>query len=115
MTVNAYIFMWSCEGIESIIPISRYEHWDQEQLINMLREEPVKPNPLNNIVNTLIMRAKFNTQRHYEIYVVDCHSDLTEEFWHQQWQEHPQFTADLIRDRGIKLYSDRYLKQAVIV
>lgn len=110
MTVNAYIFMWSCEGIESIVPISQYEHWDQQQLINRLKEEPIKPNPLNHIYNSLTMRARFNSHRNYEIYAVDCHSDLTEEFWHQQWKENPQFTADLIRDRGVKLHSDRSLK-----
>ena len=115
MTTNAFIFMWSREGIESIIPITQYEHWDEEQLMNILKEEPVESNPLNSILSRLKMRAKFNSHRHYEIYAVDCHVDLTEEFWKLQWEQHPQFTADLIRERGVKLYSDRATERSLIV
>lgn len=107
MTTNAFIFSWDQHGIESIVPISQYEHWDKQNLMNMLGDKPTKKNPLDSIVHSLIIRARVNSQRHYEIYAVDCHPDLDEEFWRKQWNEHPQFTADLIRDRGHKLYSDR--------
>lgn len=107
MTTNAFIFSWDQHGIESIIPITKYENWEKQNLIRMLKEEKVERNPLNGLVQRLILRARFNQQRHYEIYAIDCSPELDEEFWREQWREQPQFTAELIRERGHKLYSDR--------
>ena len=115
MTTNAFIFSWDCDGIESIVPISQYENWDAQQLINLLKEQKRKPNPLNSILRNLILRAQFNPQRHYEIYTIDCDKELDEKFWREQWEELPQFTADLIREKGHKIYSNRQTKQPVIV
>jgi hypothetical protein len=107
MTKNAFIFSWDQEGIEAIIPITQYEHHDKQNLIRMLGEKPVARNPLNSIMQSLLLRAKFNPQRHYEIYAVDCVEDMDEVFWREQWEEYPQATAELIRERGHKIYSDR--------
>lgn len=107
MTANAFIFSWDQYGIESIVPITQYEHHDKQNLIRMLSNKPKQKNPLDDIVRSLILRAKFNQQRHYEIYAVDCHPDLDEAFWRDQWKLYPQETAELIRERGHKLYSDR--------
>jgi hypothetical protein len=115
MTTNAFIFSWDMYGIESIIPISQFEHWDKENLILLLKEQQTKKNPLDIIVRNLILRAQFNTQRHYEIYAIDCESSLDENFWRQQWEQNPQFTADLIRERGHKLYSDRQTQKSIII
>jgi hypothetical protein len=107
MTTNAYIFSWDNLGIESIVPITQYEHHDKQNLIRILSEKNSEPNPLNNILRMMLMRARFNTQRHYEIYAIDCDSSMDEQFWRDQWEEFPQQTAELIRDRGHKIYSDR--------
>jgi len=106
-TKNAFIFSWDHMGIESIVPISQYEYIEQQNLIRILSEKPTERNPLDSIVQRLIMRAKFNSQRHYEIYAIDCTEEMDEEFWREQWEEYPQATAELIRERGHKLYSDR--------
>jgi hypothetical protein len=106
-TKNAFIFSWDQLGIEAIIPISQYEHIEQQNLIRILSEKPTLQNPLDNIVRSLLLRARYNSQRHYEIYAIDCTEEMDEKFWHEQWQEYPQTTAELIRERGHKLYSDR--------
>lgn len=113
MTTNAFIFSWYEEGIESIIPITQYERHDKENLLRLLKEEKSIANPLDVIVRNLLIRAKMNSHRHYEIYAIDCDKDLDEEFWRQQWEENPQFTADLIRERGHKLYSDRFKENSI--
>lgn len=115
MTNNAFIFSWDNQGIEAIIPISQYEHHDKQNLIRILKDQSTQKNPLDNIIRSLILRAKFNTHRHYEIYAIDCDSSLDEKFWRKQWTEEPQFTADLIRERGHKLYSDRQTQKPVIM
>jgi hypothetical protein len=114
MTTNAFIFSWDCNGVESIVPISQYEHIDRENTLRILKEEELLANPLDTIIRTLILRAHVNPQRNYEIYAVDCDSSLDEAFWREQWISNPQFTADLIREKGHKLYSDRATKSRVI-
>jgi hypothetical protein len=114
MTKNAFIFSWDQEGIEAIVPITEYEHHDKQNLMRILREQPTKRNPLNGIIQHLLLRARFNPQRCYEIYAVDCDEDMDEKFWREQWEEYPQETADLIRERGHKLFSDRRTKKALI-
>lgn len=107
MTVNAFLFSWCCTGIESIIPISQYEGIDQENTMRILKGEPVLENPLNRIIRSLIMRARFNSHRHYEIYAVDCDATLDQSFWEKYWGDDPQAAADLIREQGLKIYSNR--------
>ena len=107
MTVNAFLFSWDQYGIESIVPITQYENWDKENLFRVLKDEKVLRNPINAILRNLIIRAQVNSQRHYEIYAIDCDQSLDEQFWREQWQEEPQATADLVRQRGHKIYSNR--------
>lgn len=115
MTTNAFIFSWDILGIEAIIPITEYEHWDKNNLIKILKEEPVLPNPLNGIVRSLLLRARYNAQRHYEIYAIDCDTSLDQVYWKEQWEKYPQETADLIRARGHKLFSNRLDKQKQVI
>jgi hypothetical protein len=114
MTTNAFIFSWDCDGVEAIIPITQYEDMDKRNLINILAERKKEANPLHNIIYNLMMRARFNPQRHYEIYTIDCSKELDEAFWRAKWNDDPQFCADLIREKGLKIYSDRATKERVI-
>jgi len=110
MTSNAFIFSWDNLGIESIVPISQYETIDRDNTMRILREQQTVRNPINGVLQMLLLRARFNPQRHYEIYAIDCDPSLDEKFWREQWDEFPQETAELIRERGHKLYSDRSIK-----
>lgn len=116
MTTNAFIFMWDYNGIETIVPITQYEEQEKLNTWAILKGEPVGSNPLNDIVKYMIMRAQFNPDRRYEIYAIDCAEDwMDEEFWAEEWEKHPQTTADLIRDRGEKIFSHRASKKIKIV
>jgi len=114
MTTNAFIFAWDEFGIESIVPITEYEHWDKQQLMEMLKDKPRRRNPLDLIVRNLILRAQVNAQRHYEIYAIDCEKEMDEKFWRRSWAEDPQAMADIIRERGHKLFSARRTQQPLI-
>ncbi len=115
MTINAYIFAWDNTGIDSIVPITQYEQHDRDNTMRILNDEPTVRNPLNSIIQNLILRAKANPQRHYEIYSVDCSVELDEAWWREQWESDPQGCADLVRERGIKMYSDRADKSKQVI
>jgi hypothetical protein len=67
-----------------------------------------KPGPnLNSIVNSIMLRARYNSQRHYEIYTVTMDDSISEQDVRDMFENSPQGMADLIRERGHKMYSDR--------
>lgn len=107
MTTNAFIFSWDMHGIESIVPISQYEFHDQQNLIRMLSDKDTVRNPMYSIMQRLLLRAQINSHRYYEIYAIDCDESLDEDFWKSQWADYPQETAELIRDRGQMMFSNR--------
>lgn len=107
MTTNAFIFSWDMYGVESIIPITQYEDVDKLNMWRLLQGEQTQRNPLNSIMQALLLRARVNTQRHYEIYAIDCDASLDEEYWKNAWDENPQLCADLIREKGTKIFSNR--------
>lgn len=106
MTTNAFLFSWDCTGVEAIIPISQYEDWDTANAFETLAGHAKTPNPLNSTVNAILMRARANPQRFYEVYAVDCDESITEQDWRVMWDTSPQSCADMIRERGVKLYGE---------
>jgi cytidylate kinase len=113
MTTNAYLVYWCEEGLESVVPITEYEHIDMENTFRVLNDrEPVR-NPVNTIVQNMVLRAQFNSQRHYELYAIDCDSNITKQDLETMFNDTPQAAADLIRDRGHRLYSNRVERNRV--
>lgn len=103
MTTNAYLFGWDCNGLDAIIPISKYEdcHWDKLRSWNLLKHGKDINNPFSGMLFNLKMRARFNTHRNYQIYAVDCSEEMTEEFWETFWEEDPKASIDLITSHGV--------------
>jgi len=113
MTTNAYLVYWCEEGLESVIPITEYEQWDSENTFRILNnQEPVR-NPLNQMIQNMVLRARVNGQRHYELYAVDCDANISKEDIAQMFETNPQTAAELFRSRGHRLYSDRAAKNRV--
>jgi hypothetical protein len=97
MTKNAYLFSWDCTGVEAIIPITQYEDWDTVNAFAVL------------------LRARFNSQRFYEVYAVDCDPGITEQDWRDMWAASPQMCADMIRKRGVCLYGKGIGQQQTVI
>jgi len=60
-----------------------------------------------------MMRARANGQRHYEIYTMMVQEGITDEDIRGMFEADPQGSADLIRDRGNQIYSDRVNQKEV--
>lgn len=114
-TENAFIFAWDMHGIESIIPITEYENISKVNTMNVLSNKPLVKDPLNRIIRTLMLRARLNPHRFYEIYAIDCAEEMDLAYWTKQWKDHPQFCAELIRERGQQLHSDRNVVSNIVI
>jgi len=111
---SLFLFSWDCYGIEGIIDLTAYADWNQHQLLNMLSDRPTQPNPAWSMVQSILMRARHNGHRHYEVYIVTCNNSMTENYWREQWALFPQNTAEVVRARGHKLWSDRAPQEVAI-
>jgi hypothetical protein len=113
MTTNAYLVYWCEEGLESVIPITEYEQWDRDNTFKILNNQEPARNPLNQMIQNMLLRARVNSQRHYELYAIDCQDAISKEDIAQMFEDDPQAAADLFRSRGHRLYSDRAGKSRV--
>ena len=107
MKTRMFALMWDCHGLESIdeVPDSALLTW--ARLSD--RPPPKYPN-----IEHWKLRARFNSQRHYEIYVVTVDASITQQTMREMFDHSPQAMADLVRERGQRLYSDRSTRQPVI-
>ena len=89
-----YITMWCSEGIECVQDITEYNDWDTANAFAALSGEQPRANPLNSQVNAMRLRARFNSQRNYEIYVFTSTNDLDEDTVKEWANSNPQQFAD---------------------
>jgi hypothetical protein len=123
MSNRAFLLSWDNTGLEGVVEVD-YDALDLEQqnriasiLSNPKGRDP--GNPLNaQLSSTLSMmklRARANTQRHYEIYLVPVGDAITEQHIRKMFENTPQDAADLMRERGTQLYSDRAKTDQVVI
>jgi hypothetical protein len=104
--------MWDMQGLECIFDVDyhmdRYNEWERQQVVAILKEEQIPARPTGIPLQMLILRAKANSQRAYEIYEFNStmgYKELTKVF-----NDDPQPVVEWIRENGKKVYSD-YVKQ----
>ena len=100
---NIFLLSWDMLGLDSVVNITDLE---KEAAWAALQDQ--KSRSLGSVVNAVLLRARANSQRHYEVYTVTMESDITEQDVREMFESDPQGMADLIRERGHKIYSDRF-------
>ena len=119
-SVKNFIAMWDNQGLESIHDVdaamAAIEEYEKERIWKTLKDEKVvfyKPNPIP--LQMMILRAKANSQRHYEIYQFAAEG-LDIEDIKSAFETDPQFIVNHIRKNGRKIFSERFeLEKSVIV
>ena len=96
MAEHIYIAHWDCLGFEAIIDITQHQ---QETVWAELKGE--QPKQLR-AVPLMVLRAKANPQRFPEVWSFSSEIDLDTLISFSK--ESPQVLADLIRQRGVKVY-----------
>ena len=110
---NTFIISWDMTGLEAVVDVTQDlaagELRDQEVLFDILKDpeanhgnEPWRR--INSIIQSMTLRARANTQRHYEIYSIQTVEDIDKSTLERLFEDDPQAAAELIRDRGTKLY-----------
>ena len=108
---NHFLVMWCSEGLECVIPIDN----GQAMMDKLLDNDRNYEKELGKQLFMMKMRANANMQRHYEIYKLDTHCGIDKEMIEQMFEDSPQFIVDLIREKGVKLYSNRATGKPAII
>ena len=108
MGTSTFVVVWDNTGFEYVGNVTEDE---QRRVWGKLNGKPVSSQLPN--VNHLLLRARYNSQRHYEIYTFD--SELSEEDIREAFESSPQVIVDCIRNIGYKFYSDRASKKQQVI
>lgn len=103
-----FVVMWDCYGLECVIPIPLKR--DQTFAILKGLEVPRMPNIMH-----LELRARYNSQRHYEIYIIGADDEITVKDIQTMFDADPQTAADTIRRIGHCYYSDRQQNHKIAI
>lgn len=108
---HTLLLVWDCLGLEYSCNLTDYE---KDIMWSTLKGE--KPSVRIPNLDLLILRARANPQRHYEIYTVQVEPNVSLKDIREMFKDTPQAIVDLVRARGHRLYSDRaYAQDNVIV
>lgn len=107
---NLFIVVWDMTGLETIVDVHELQ---SEDVMRRLKDE--KGSRLGQTLFYLTMRAKANTHRHYEIYTIHTTPEIDEKCIAEWFEVNPQSAADMIRERGNKIYSDRVNKKVQVI
>jgi hypothetical protein len=121
---NTFIVSWDMTGLEAVVDITQDlvdgERWEKEIIFDRLKDpdgeyknEHVRK--VNSILQMMTLRARANPQRHYEIYSINTVDGIDKATLEQLFTDNPQSAAELIRERGHKLYSDRVDKRVQVI
>jgi hypothetical protein len=100
---HTFIVMWDMYGLEYLADITAdNQRVTWEKLQGKESPKHAYANPLH-----LKLRAQYNTQRHYEIYLFNAAEGITTEDIQSMFEADPQSAADTIRRIGHCYHSDR--------
>ena len=104
--------MWCNEGLECIIDLKAWqkEHddWEKKYMWQTLKQESLRDIEPKIPLQMMIMRAQANHHRKYEIYTITTERSITEKVIKDMFESTPQAIVNLIRERGEKIYANRY-------
>ncbi len=95
---HVFLFMWDMYGLEFCQDITAVE---KRNMMAALKGERLE-RPFN--LNTMLLRARINSQRNYEIYTMTVEQGISEPDVVAWFNANPQEAVDQIREKGRELY-----------
>lgn len=73
-----FLLSWDQEGFECVQDITAHhpDNWDKEQLMGALKHGKVTKNPILSQLSAMTLRARFNSQRNPEIYIIGADDNI---------------------------------------
>lgn len=105
-----FLVMWCSEGLEYVGDITE----DSQQGVWAALKGEKHTSTIPNLMH-LKLRAQYNSQRFYEIYVVEATEGITADDIRSMFESDPQTAANLIRARGQCLYGNGMGKQRSVI
>lgn len=102
-----FAIMWDCYGLEAVARVPD----PADTTFALLKGE--KP-PELPAINHWALRARFNPQRNYEIYIITATPGIDEEDIRDMFERDPQGSADTIRRIGQSFWNGRDTKERAI-
>ena len=124
MNTNTYVISWDMTGLEAVVDVTESlrmaNDFERESIFMRIKDPHNEPknkslNDINHVAHMMMLRARANSQRHYEIYILKTTEDITKADLERMFEDRPQATADLIRERGDRLYSDRVNRRTQVI
>jgi hypothetical protein len=118
-SVKNFLAMWDNQGLECIFDVDQelteQQEWEKTKVWNTLQGVKTPARNSNIPLKQMIIRAKANSQRHYEIYQFAAEG-LDIEDIKSAFETDPQFIVNHIRKNGEKIFSERFeIEKSVIV
>ena len=108
---HQFLVVWDQLGLECCVDVTEDQ---QRRMWESLQGKRVSDSRIPNI-NHILLRARFNSQRHYEIYTVEATDGITAEDIRDMFEASPQTAADTIRRLGHCIHSDRAERDRVLI
>lgn len=102
-----FAIMWDCYGLEAVARCP--DPADTTFALLKGTEPPAMPN-----INMWALRARFNPQRNYEIYLITAVPGIDEHSIRSMFEADPQGSAETIRRIGQQFLDHRDTKEHVI-
>lgn len=112
-----YIVSWDNQGVEFFEEITEHhpDNWAKDHLFDSIKQSRRVEKKLGFSLNSLILRAQFNSHRHYEIYVFTADDDMEPSDVRAWFDSDAQGFADWVREHhSYKVYSNRKTQKDVI-
>jgi hypothetical protein len=99
---HQFVVMWDNTGLEFV---GDWTDFNQDSMWSTLQGKKSEKTFVN--LMHLELRARYNTHRHYEIYLINAAEGIRADDIRDMFAADPQTAADIIREKGHKYYSDR--------
>ena len=101
--MSKFVLSWDCYGLEACVDITedvnRGNDFEKESLFDRIKNPDEEPHnthvaKLNKMIHMMQLRARFNPQRNYEIYMINAIDGVSKEDIEQWFEASPQAAAD---------------------
>ena len=101
---DLYFIMWDDLGLDGLVNVSELQR--EDVLRSLQTEGGIIPQAVHTL-SAMLLRARYNSQRHYEVYSISVASGIEEDDLRNLFESDIKATAELIRERGHSFFSGR--------